>query len=262
MNVLIIGIPHKSIIEAIKKSGYLEKLYIAAPQSVENIPNIDFLSFEDLINKAKVLKTDIAITFDKDLIKAGIAEVFQKNKLNLISVNKKWLNLETSRIASKKLLNYYEISNPEIIKAPVAFPVILKTDFPKFTYKADSISDLIEAIEHLGGENIYTEEYLIGNSYEFVHIWDGENIYTLPSEQQLTEIQEEKLKLYSTKLNFMLADEKADFRGFFTSKLMWAKNEWYVLRYKMDSSDYKFENLKNDFLFILNLIIYRKLNEL
>ena len=80
MNVLIIGIPHKSIIEAIKKSGYLEKLYIAAPQSVENIPNIDFLSFEDLINKAKVLKTDIAITFDKDLIKAtNVRKIYSSN---------------------------------------------------------------------------------------------------------------------------------------------------------------------------------------
>lgn len=263
MNVIILGIPDKSVINAIKESSYLEKLYIASPESVDNIPNIDFTDFDDLINKIKVFKTDIVITFDRDLISAGIYEKLRENRINIISVNKKWLNLENSRIAAKQLLTYYGINTPEIIKAPVEFPVVLKTDTPGFVYKANSIMDLTENIEKLSYERFYTEEFLDGKSYEFIHIWDGENIYTIPSEFDLTEIQFEKLKIYTTKLNFMLSDEKADFAGFFTSKMLWAKNDWYVLKYKMGLDKYAVPNtFKKDFLFLLNLIIYRKLNEL
>ena len=61
----------------------------------------------------------------------------------------------------------------------------------------------------------------------------------------------------------MLSDEKADFMGFFISRLLWAKNDWYVLEYKMGfDSITNLENIKIDFISILNSAIYQKLNEL
>ena len=66
-----------------------------------------------------------------------------------------------------------------------------------------------------------------------------------------------------TKLNFMLADEKADFVGFFTTKLLWAKNDWFVLDYIMHANELiSCELIKNDFLYLLNAALYQKLNEL
>ena len=64
-------------------------------------------------------------------------------------------------------------------------------------------------------------------------------------------------------MNFLLSDEKADFIGFFTSKLIWVNNEWYVLSYKMCADKYcPSKDFRYDFLFLLNSAIYRKLNEL
>lgn len=58
----------------------------------------------------------------------------------------------------------------------------------------------------------------------------------------------------------MLSDEKADFVGFFTSKLLWTKNDWYLLEYKMRLD--KNAQIKGDLLYILNSALYQKLNEI
>ena len=61
----------------------------------------------------------------------------------------------------------------------------------------------------------------------------------------------------------MLSEENADFLGFFTTKLIWAKNDWYVLDFVMhinEKSDLK--RIKSDFLYIANSVIYQKVDEL
>ncbi len=259
MNILVIGKPQNNLLEAVCKSKLLDKLYTATIEPLEDIPNIEFDSFEDLANKARALKIDVVITSDKDLIQAGIADVLKKNFINIFAINKKWSNLETSRLVAKQLANYYSVNVPEVIKAPLSFPVIIKTDKPKMTYIAKSMSDLINKMQTLEGEKTFLEEYLGGEVFELVSLWDGKNLLSFPIEN-LTEVQQDRLELYKTKLHFMLSDEKADFMGFFTSKLIWAKNDWYLLEYKMDVN----ENCKfyGDLLYILNSALYQKLNEI
>ena len=92
-------------------------------------------------------------------------------------------------------------------------------------------------------------------------VWDGKNLLSFPM-KNLTEVQTDRLDVYNTKLNFMLSDEKADFMGFFITRLLWAKNDWYVLEYIMhigEKSD--LNTIKPDFLYLLNSAIYQKLNE-
>ena len=61
----------------------------------------------------------------------------------------------------------------------------------------------------------------------------------------------------------MLSDEDADFSGFFTTHLIWAKNDWYVKSFTMGINEKSVLNeSKTDFLYILNSVIYQKLNEL
>ena len=68
--------------------------------------------------------------------------------------------------------------------------------------------------------------------------------------------------MYKTKLNFLLSDEKADFIGIFTTKLIWAKNDWHVLDFIMHiDEDVDASLIKKDFLYLLNLALYQKLNE-
>ena len=55
----------------------------------------------------------------------------------------------------------------------------------------------------------------------------------------------------------------ADFTGFFTTKLIWAKNDWYVLDYIMHiDRNANLENIQQDFVYLLNAVIYQKLNEI
>lgn len=256
MNLLIIGKLQENLF---CNSKLLDKLYTATFEPLEDIPNIEFESFEDLAYKSRALKIDVAITADKDLIQAGIADVLKKNLVNIIAVNQKWFNLEASRLVAKQLAGYYSINVPETLKAPLSFPVIIKTDKPKGNYIATSMQDLINKMETLRGEKTYLEEYLEGEVFNLTSLWDGKNLLSFPIEN-LTEVQQDRLELYKTKLNFMLSDEKADFTGFFTSKLLWAKNDWYLLEYKMRLD--KNAQIKGDLLYILNSALYQKLNEI
>ena len=127
LNILILGTPTPNLLEAITHSKLLDKLYTALKTPIENIPNIEYSNYEELVKKAHALQIDITITFDSKLIQDGISDIFKRNRLNIISPNPKWFNLESNPIAAKQLLSYYSINTPPIIKAPLVFPVIIKT---------------------------------------------------------------------------------------------------------------------------------------
>ena len=261
MNILIIGKPSNEFVALIKKSKYTDKIYTASNTDKTDLPNIEYRNFDELVNKAMALKIDIAININKNAISAGIAEFFEKSRINLISVNKKWLNLETSRLSAKKLLEYYKINTPRILNVPLSFPICLKTDFTNKNYKISTMAELVEKMEAHKEEKFYFEEYIKGENSELYVIWDKKNIRFFYSKKNMTEVQLDRLDLLKTKLNFMFSDEKADFIGIFSVNLTWYKNDWYVLGFNMSGSIpvKHFEN--TDFIYILNSAIYQKLNE-
>lgn len=265
MNILVLGTSsvEKKLIKLCLKSKHLDHIYTASSQPLEDIPNIEYKTYEDLISKVKALQIDIVLVADKSLISNGITEIFRKNLINIISVNKKWLNLETSRLVAKQLMNYYSINNPNVIKAPVVFPLVIKTDNPNTTKIAYSMDELVEITKDLASSRTFLEDYLNGEISYLLSLWDGKNLYHFPLPFSLTEVQEDRLDLYKTKLSIMFSDEKPDFIGFFTSKLIWAKNDWYVIEYIMHLNEKPdLDVIKSDFLFILNSAIYQKLNEI
>ena len=115
-------------------------------------------------------------------------------------------------------------------------------------------------------KQFFLEEYLDGKEYSLISMWDGKSLFHFEPNFSMTEVQADRLELYKTKLAFMLSDEKASFRGFLVSKLLWAKNDWYVLSYRMSPNQKELEEIFNsstkDFLYILNSIIYQKLDEI
>ncbi len=265
MNILIIdtNIVEKKIIELCLKSKFLDKIYTASQESIENIPNVEYKDLSELIWKAKALKIDLAIVTDKNLIRQGIADLFKKNLLNILAVNRKWFNLENSRLVAKQLMEYYSINHPQTIKAPLVFPIVIKTDKPEITKVAKSMKDLIAIKEKYSQKNTFIEEYLAGDVYYLLSLWDGKNLLKFPLIQELTEVQEDRLELLNTKLGIMFSEEKADFIGFITTKIIWSKNDWHVLDFSMRINKKADINiLKSDFLFILNSAIYQKLNEM
>ena len=260
MNILLIGFPNMEIIDVIKSSKRLGKLYTTV--KIDGLSYIDFDNFNDLVYKAKALEIDVAINLDKDLIEAGVFEFFKASKINLISVNKKWLNLETSRIATKHLLEYYSINVPKTIKAPLSFPVVMKSNNGEIIELVDSMEDLIEKTKYTEGEVTYLEEYLDGEGFDLSVLWDGKNLMACNSPNNMTEVKADRLELFKTKLNFLLSDEQADFIGFFTVRLIWVKNDWYVNEFIMNlNKKPDLTGIKSDFLYVLYSAIYQKLNE-
>ena len=81
MNILVIGKPYESLIELIRQSKLLDKLFIATDEQVEDIPNIKYYSLENLAEKARALQVDIAFNTDKNLIQEGLVEIFKENRL-------------------------------------------------------------------------------------------------------------------------------------------------------------------------------------
>lgn len=259
MNILVIGNPKDSLISAIQASEMLDKLYTALDEPINDIPNIQYYSLENLAQKAKTLQIDIAINTDKSLIDQNIIEIFRENRVNLISVNKKWLNLETSRLAAKKLMDFYSINNPKIIKAPMNFPVVLKTDSGDYSEVKNSMEELLQSAEPIKDYKKFVEEYLEGEEFELMSLWDGKSLYCLNSPENTNEVKDDRLYLLKTKLSFMFSDEKADFTGLFTVNLVWARNDWYVTGF---STEIEPATADLDFLYILNSAIYQKLNEI
>lgn len=263
MNILIIGTGaiEQKLIDLCLKSRFLDHIYTASNEPLDDIPNIEYSTYDELCRKAKVLQIDIILLSNKELIQDGIVEFFKKNMLNVVSVNKKWLHLESSRLIAKQLISHYSINYPEIILAPVTFPVVIKTDKPCLTKVANSMQELIEIKETIAEEKTFLEEFLHGDVYYLMSAWDGKTLFHFPL-NNLTEVQTDRLELYKTKLNFMFSDEKADFNGFFVSKLIWAKNDWYVLEYIMHFNEEIYDiTIEKDFLYLLNSITYQKLNE-
>lgn len=268
MNILVIGTGEieQVLIKLCQKSKLLDKLYTASNSPLDDIPNVEYSDYDDLCKKAKALEIDITLTLNIEEMGNGILDVFQKNKLNIICSDKKWTNLQTSRIIAKQLINYYSINTPQVLKVPVSFPVVLKTNSLKIKKIAYSMEELIKYKGQLEKEEVFLEEYLYGDEYSLVSMWDGKNLFHFEPNFSMTEVQADRLELYKTKLAFMLSDEKASFRGFLVSKLLWAKNDWHVLSYRMSPNQKELEEIFNsstkDFLYLLNSIIYQKLDEI
>ena len=268
MNILIIGTneAEQKLIELCLKSKHLDKIFTASKEPLENIPNVEYSDYEELCQKAKALSVDIAIVVDLAHMQNSISEVFRKNKVNIICSDKKWTNLQTSRIAAKLLMQHYSINTPEMLKVPATFPVVIKTDKPGVKKIAHTMQELIEIREEIKDDIVFIEEILQGEEHFLISLWDGRSVTHFNPSFNMTEVQLDRLELYKTRLAFMLSDENAGFKGFLVSKLIWAKNDWYVLRYKVapnaEELSSLLDNNTKDFGYLLNSIIYQKLNEI
>ena len=265
MNILILGTSkiERNLINLCLKSKYLERIYTASSNPLSGLDNVVYNDYTDLIKKAKKLHIDLILFANKKYIQDGFVELCKKNRLNTVSVNKKWFNLEDSRLVAKKLIHHYSINYPKNIKAPTTFPIVIKSTNSKIEKIAYSMSELVEVKHELSGKSVFLEDYLDCKICHILFLWDGKTILLFDKFLNLTEVQKDRLELYKIKLNFMLSDEKADFIGFFVTKLIWAKNDWYVSDFIMHlDENVDLSIIQGDFLYILNTALYQNLNEI
>jgi hypothetical protein len=104
---------------------------------------------------------------------------------------------------------------------------------------------------------------LSGDCYKLLSLWDGVSGYHFEDNSTFTEVQKERLELLKVKLNIMFSEEKANFLGFYSTEIIWTKNDWYVLNIEMTlDEELILAYIKKDFLYILYLMVYQKINEL
>ena len=83
MNILILGTGtiEQKLINICLKSRLLDHLYTASNEPLENIPNIEYNSWEELAQKAKVVQADLILVVDKILIQQGLVDFLKKKML-------------------------------------------------------------------------------------------------------------------------------------------------------------------------------------
>lgn len=259
LNVLIAAQKDNGLIEQIKSSHLLNKLFTTFPVKESSIASISFNTFQELAVKCRTLQIDIVIVEEDKWILQGIGDVMRVNHINCFAPTSNWTNLELSNSYARNMLEKYAICIPKKINLPVDFPVMVRAD--GIAKKANSIQEIIDIKKEIFNtstniaQTIYVEEFL-GEEFEILtSLFDGKNLAVFEN----LNLPQESIIEYSRKLKTMLTQEKADFIGFINSKVILHNNKLYNIGF-----DFSWQNPKTskDLLFVLQLAIYQKLNEL
>ena len=240
-------------IELIKKSKYLNKLYSTA--RIDGTVEVKFNTFKELAQKCKALKIDIVIVESEKWVLQGITDVLRTNLVNCLALTSYANNLVLSNNFARELLNKYNILTPQKLLYPSKFPVVLKSgEICKIGNSMEEIINIRKEIakqSEVIADSIYLEEYIDGENFNLISLFDGKNLLSFTNDKLIIE--------YSEKLKEMLISENIQFIGFLTSKLIIKDRMVYNTGFSADLSDI---NLNIDFIYLLNSAIYQKLNEI
>lgn len=259
LNVLIVGIENPNLIELIKNSKYLNKLFVASDNEIDGCITINFNTFKELAEMCKALQIDIVLINNEKWIKQGITNTMKQYHVNCLAATAEWADLAISHKYARTLLNKYNINVPQIITLPVEFPVLVKGN--GVLKKANSLQDVIDIRQKIAenqpeiSKTVFLEKYLHSEKHKVVSIYDGKHLLTFPN----SEINYESLKTYSEKLEKMLIQENANFIGFINSEII----EDDGILYNTDFNfDFLIPETSEDILYICISALYQKLNEL
>lgn len=227
-------------------------------------------------------KPDLVIFGPEQPICDGLVDEVQQIGIKCIGVNKKFSQLESSKLLAKKFIVTHGIKCAKLL--PIEsneFPQVMKFDG---LCKGKGVKVLYNNEEKnvfarkFTGMRYFIEEYLEGDEISVMsYLYNGRLINFRPARDfkrlskekgapntggmgaytpvKLTEEQQVKLQIYLKKLETALLQEGADFNGFIYSGLIWTRGDWYVLEYNVRLGDPECQailtNLKNDILDIL-----------
>ncbi len=254
MNVLIAG--NGISIDYIKRSKYLNKLYIVSEKEFDGVININFNTFSELAKKCKSLKIDVVLVENEKWIKQGISDVLRANLINCLAIDSKWAAIFSSKKSSKNIAQKYDIETPKTLTYPSDFPVVVKSD--SIVKLANTIAETIEIRKEISNlpenivESVFLEEYIKGHEISLTLVFDGKNLVTFPN----SDIPNETIKEYNLKLQKMLVSEGANFIGFFNSKIIYNGKIINI------GFDFAWNNVEFDILYLAISMIYQKLDEI
>lgn len=204
MKVLIYGggAREHALVEKIKESPLLTKLYLACPNDgfCELGEEIEFENFENLAFNAKIIGITLLIVGPEDPLINGIVDEFKKVGISAIGPDKNWAMLEGSKAFAKEFMQrnniptagYSLVSDKnkidEILKT-FNFPLVLKADGLAAGKGVSIVNTFDEARlllnEFLDGKfgqaskSVVVEEFLEGEEVSLISIWDGQTLLPL-----------------------------------------------------------------------------------
>ena len=254
LNVLIAG--EGKLLDLVRGSKFLKKLFITSSEEVEGVVSIKFNTFKELAQKCKSLQIDIVLVENENWVRQGIADVLRAHFVNCVAPTALWSERLVDSIESRNLLEKYNIAVPEKLKYPQKFPLLIRGK--GFKYRAESLEEVLQIKRAINqkysqeiAQGIFLEDFLEGEIINLTSFYDGKNVKTFSDRYGIAE--------YSEALKEMLTKEKADFIGFFVSRIILHNGKYYNAGFGLDFSKTEFDK---DFLFILSYGIYQKINEL
>ena len=207
---------------------------------------------------------DLVILGPEQPICDGLVDEFTARGIKCIGVNKKFSQLESSKLFAKKFIVNHGIKCAKLL--PIEsndFPQVMKFDGlckgkgVKVLYNNDEKNVFARKFT---GMRYFIEEYLEGEEISVMsYLYNGRLINFRPARDfkrlsaakdapntggmgaytpvNLTDEQQIKLQIYLEKLVKSLLTEGADFNGFIYSGLIWTRGDWYVLEYNVRLGD-------------------------
>lgn len=254
LNILIASDKDESrIIGLIQKSKYLNKLY--ATYELEGAIEVRFNTFKELAQKCRALKIDIVIVENEKWVLQGIADVLRAGLVNCLALSSRANRLILSNNYRRELLGKYGILTPKKLLYPSKFPVIVRAD--GVCRRGNSLEEIIQIREQIAKQSgeiagtIYLEEFIEGEVINLISLFDGKNLLSFTKNDLILD--------YSRKLEKLLTGQKFEFIGFLNSKLIIEGDKVYNISF---SSDFSGISAGVDFIYILNSVIYQKLDEI
>ena len=266
LNVLIVSNEKSKHLEQLKKSKYLNKLYVTSEEETEGTFRLRFNTFKELAQKCRTLQIDVVLVEEEKWVLEGIANVMKQYFVNCFAATTDWTELGLSHNFARKMLSEYNINVPQKINLPLEFPVIVKGDgVLKKAHSMQEIINIKEKIYNTSGEiakNVFLEKYLHGQKYKIISLFDGKHLLTFPEKN----IRKDLLEDYSKNLERMLLNEKANFTGFINSEIIEENGILYNTGFSYEFLMPNFEECQTtspkDILYICLSAIYQKLNEI
>ncbi len=204
MKILIIGSGGRehALGWKLKQSPRVKKIYFApgnpgTKKIGENIPNIEATDIKKLVQFAKDKKIDLTVVGPETALVLGIADVFRKEKLNIIGPSKKASQIEGSKTFAKEIMKKYKIPTAQYIAFnhsndakkhldKAKYPLVIKADdlcMGKGVAVCRNKKEAEQFLQQLVGKKIIIEECLFGQEISFMVITDGKDFLSfLPSQ--------------------------------------------------------------------------------